>query len=108
MSVRSPNHDTTMVIGTVTPIRWNHNVGTSTFAATFTVEISRKGSSGPWEVIASSVPQVTLTSGRFDWAVVGPTADHVHVRVRPANFTVQDTARTTSRSPTQRWRSHTP
>ncbi len=82
-----------MVIGTVAALTWTHNVGTATFPVTFEIAISRNSTTGPWEVIASNVPQATATTGRFDWTVVGPTSRSVRFRVRPTNLTVQGTSR---------------
>lgn len=78
-----------LYIGNVVPVTWNHNLGMS---ARFTVEISRNGASGPWEVLGSSVPPLTPTTGRLDWTVAGATSSRVRFRVRPANFTVQGTS----------------
>lgn len=92
VSVTSPTASTTWATGSVKPITWSHNIGTATFAATFTVEISRNGTSGPWQAIASAVPQLTATTGSLVWTVVGPASTRVRFRVRPSNFTVQGTS----------------
>lgn len=89
VAVTAPATATTLAVGSVIPITWTHNVGTATFAARFSVDISRVGTTGPWTEIASNVSQLTATTGRFDWTVAAPTSTTVRFRVRPNGFAVQ-------------------
>ena len=90
--ITGPTNGTVVLVGSVAPITWTHNVGTSAFAPTFTIEISRNGTTGPWDVLAIGVPQASATTGRYDWTVVEPVSTRVRFRVRPTNFTVVGTS----------------
>jgi VCBS repeat-containing protein len=82
ISITAPKSGAKWPIGTVQTIGWKHNLGSDTSAAAFTVEISRHGKEGPWEVIVSHVPQLNSTRGQFDWTVTGPPLKRAKIRVR--------------------------
>jgi hypothetical protein len=89
ISITAPKSGTTWTIGTVRTISWKHNLGSDTSAAAFIVEISRHGKEGPWEVIASRVPQLNATGGQFDWTVTGPPLKRAKFRVRSTTIPVE-------------------
>jgi Big-like domain-containing protein len=82
ISITAPKSGASWPIGSVRTISWKHNLGSDTYSATFTVEISRHGKDGSWETIASRVPQLSPTKGQFDWTVTGPTTKRAKLRVR--------------------------
>jgi hypothetical protein len=89
ISITAPKGGTRWTIGTVHTIGWKHNLGSDTSLASFTVELSRNGKDGPWEVIASHVPQLNATRGQFDWTVTGPPLKRAKVRVRATTTPVE-------------------
>jgi hypothetical protein len=89
ISITAPKSGATWTIGTVHTISWKHNLGSDTYAATFTVEVSRNGKDGPWEVIASRVPQVNATRGQLDWRVTGPALKRAKIRVRSTTMPLE-------------------
>lgn len=70
-------------IGATATVSWSYGaVGPVGAAApTFTVELSRSGSGGPWTTLATRV-RLVGSAGRFTWRVTGPPSTTAMVRVR--------------------------
>jgi hypothetical protein len=70
--VGSPNDETSIAIGTVTAITWDHELPSGT---AFRIDVSRDGGAS-WTTIAPRA-----TTGRFAWTVTGPATRQARFRV---------------------------
>jgi uncharacterized repeat protein (TIGR02543 family) len=75
--VVSPNAGELLGVGTIWPVRWTASDSLGGVDGV-DVWLSRIGPDGPWEQIASRVPN----SGRFDWRVTGPPTEPGDARLR--------------------------
>jgi hypothetical protein len=90
ITVMSPNTPLTLVAGATQQIRWNHNLGASSWVR---VEVSRDGGT-TWEPVQASLKNTATSSGTFDWLVTGPNTSQGRVRVTWLNGPVADTSDT--------------
>jgi subtilisin family serine protease len=96
VTVTQPNTALNWAVGSTQQIKWSHNVGTG---AVFTLEVSRDGGATYPEVITTSAPATSSTSGTYNWLVTGPPSTQARVRVSyggvvsdasNVNFTIAD------------------
>ena len=78
VTVTQPNTALNWAVGGTQQIKWTHNLG---LAAVFTIEISRDDGATYPEVVATSAPATTSTSGTYTWTVTGPASTQARARV---------------------------
>jgi hypothetical protein len=76
VAVVSPNGGNSLLIGASTNLDWTASDDVT--LTTVDLELSRNGVDGPWETIASDLPN----SGSYVWTVTGPTTLDARLRVR--------------------------
>jgi hypothetical protein len=87
VAVTSPNGAEVLLAGSTTDITWTASDNAA--VTTIDVELSRTGAGGPYELLASSVPN----SGTYSWLVTAPVTEQALVRVTAhdaAGNTAQD------------------
>ncbi|MBI3663966.1 MAG: hypothetical protein HY234_13070 [Acidobacteria bacterium] len=77
ITVTQPNTVVNWNIGTTQQIKWNHNLGLSSYVR---IELSRDVGT-TWELLAASVKNNASTSGAFSWVVTGPATAQGRIRV---------------------------
>ena len=75
--VQIPHGGEVFRIGSVREIRWLSAVPPSDVPGTVTIQLSTNGTSGPWETIASNIPN----NGRYQWIVSGEESSHCRIKI---------------------------
>ena len=78
ITVSAPTTAVTWARGSNQEIKWTHNLGSNSFVR---VELSRDGGATFAEVLASSVKNVSSSSGSYIWRVTGPNVTSAVIRV---------------------------
>jgi hypothetical protein len=78
ITVTQPNTALVWAIGTSQQIKWSHNAGST---STYTIALSRDGGVTFPEVLTTSAPATTATTGIYNWTVTGPASTTARVRV---------------------------
>jgi hypothetical protein len=79
LNVTFPNTAVNVGIGSTQVIKWNHNLGTTSFVK---IELSRDGGVTFPETLAAAYRNTSATSGTFNWLVTGPAMAVAQARVR--------------------------
>ncbi|MEK7752986.1 MAG: SBBP repeat-containing protein, partial [Acidobacteriota bacterium] len=77
ITVTAPNTAVNWGIGATQQIRWNHNLGTSSYV---NVELSRDGGSS-WSTLSAAFKNTGSTASTFNWVVTGPATTQARIRV---------------------------
>jgi len=75
--VQSPNGGETMRSGSIRNIRWLSAVPTSQGLSTVDIFLSRHGVAGPWEPIATDIPN----NGCYQWLIGASGSDNCRIKV---------------------------
>jgi subtilisin family serine protease len=75
VAVVSQNGGETVYIAALDSLKWN--AGDNVAVTAVDLELSRSGVGGPWESIATGVPN----TGSYEWTVTGPTTTNAILRV---------------------------
>jgi subtilisin family serine protease len=78
VTVTSPNAAINWGRGSIQPITWSHNLGSSSYVR---IELSRDGGLTFPELLAANVKSSSSSNGTFNWRVTGPNAALAVVRV---------------------------
>jgi hypothetical protein len=87
VAVLVPNGGDVVTEGTSTPVRWT--AADNAAVTAIDIELSRAGVGGPYEPVASGLPN----SGTYNWSVTGPVTANALIRVTAhdaAGHTAQD------------------
>ncbi|MEK7755423.1 MAG: SBBP repeat-containing protein, partial [Acidobacteriota bacterium] len=77
ITVTAPNTALNWGIGSTQQIKWNHNLGTSSFVG---IDVSRDGGS-TWSMIVAAFKNTGSTSSTYNWVVSGPATSQARIRV---------------------------
>jgi uncharacterized repeat protein (TIGR03803 family) len=88
MIVTTPNSAVNWGIGSVQPIKWNHQLGRAAYVK---IELSRDGGA-TWEVLEGSTKNTGDTTGVYFWTVAGPVTTRGRIRVTAADGSATDTS----------------
>jgi PKD repeat protein len=90
--VQSPNGGETFRSGSIRNVRWLSAVPASQGVSSVDILLSRNGVSGPWEPLATDIPN----NGRYQWLIGAGGSEHCRIKV--VVTTTQDTVSAVSES----------